>query len=243
MWILIDRKLRFTLLVALVLIIAVIYMALAFHAEVPSSLQGVAYQFLKSIFSAIGTATLLITLLGGRQFLWRLSLGLPAVKGFLKFPDVNGVWIGPRKSSYLESEATSRKVPAPPGDIMRLTIRQSWLRVQVDTVSHDRRTVSRSVYAFPEIWQDRPLIWSVYRSEVEGHKPTEGPGHNGGALLHVTEEGGLRIFGTYFSDRGIAHYKPSSGTFNLWRFATDPDHEAPDEKEVAKFLSKHQTAS
>ena len=241
MWILIDRKIRFGMLFVLMLTIALAYVIFAFNSDVPLSPEVFLYQLTQSVISGIGTATLLITLLGDRQFVWRLSIWLPLVKRFLKFPDVNGVWIGPRISSYLASDATFKGIPAPPPDVMRLTIRQSWLRVQVDTVSANRRTVSRSVYAFPEIWQNRPLIWSMYRGEVEDHRQTEENSHNGGALLHVVEDGGLRIFGTYFSDRGIAHYKPSSGRFSLQRFSPDPDHEISD-KDISDWLEKHPIA-
>jgi hypothetical protein len=122
--------------------------------------------------------------------------------------------------------------------MMRLTIRQSWLRVQVNSMNESGRTLSHSVNAFPELQEDRPLIWSVYRGEVEAYSPTEGPTHNGGALLHVAQ-GGARIFGTYFSDRGIAHHKPSSGRFELWRFSDDPDREELERNAVADFLKNH----
>jgi hypothetical protein len=48
-----------------------------------------------------------------------------------------------------------------------------------------------------------------------------------------------RIFGTYFSDRGIAHHKPSSGRFELWRFSDDPDREELEKNAVADFLKNH----
>jgi hypothetical protein len=73
--------------------------------------------------------------------------------------------------------------------------------------------------------------------EVEANRPTEGPTHNGDGLLHITQ-GGARIFGTYFSDRGIAHHKPSSGWFNLWRLSDDPDLEELDRNSVTEFLRK-----
>jgi SMODS-associating 2TM, beta-strand rich effector domain len=243
MWVLLDRKVRFTFLVAFVLIIAVIYAVIAFQTKISSNSEGViALRILGSIFSAIGTATFLITVFGGRQFLWRVSLRLlPGVKAFLKFPDVNGVWLGRRHSSYLEDKARSEGSDPPPPEPMQLKIRQSWLRVQVETVSSDGRTISQSVNALPEIWQNSPLIWSVYRAIVEQPSSTESPNHNGCAQLQIREESeGIRIFGTYFSDRGIVHHKPSAGTFTLWRISTDPDHKISP-TEIEKFLSNTPT--
>jgi hypothetical protein len=56
MWVLIDRKWRFVFLVAIVLIISIGYEAAALHKEAPSTLPGLIYQFIASIFSAIGTS-------------------------------------------------------------------------------------------------------------------------------------------------------------------------------------------
>jgi hypothetical protein len=238
MWMLIDRKWRYTFLVALVLIIAIIYAAFAFYARVPSSLEGITYRILTSVFSAIGTATLLITFLGGRQFLWRIPLRLPGMKAILKFPDVNGVWAGPRHSSYLEDKAKRTGSPAPgeniirDGNIIRLIIRQSWLKVEVETRSPHGRTVSHSVNAFPEFFEKEPAIMSIYRARVRNPGPTESQTHTGGAVLNIREEnnGDLCIFGTYFSDRGTGHDLPSSGSFTVWRYTSNPNEKPTAEK-------------
>jgi hypothetical protein len=111
MWVLIDRKWRFVFLVAIALIISIGYEAVALHKEVPSTLPGLIYQLIASIFSAIGSTALLVGFLGPRQFLWAWSLRLPGMRRFLKFPDVNGTWIGWRTSSYLESEAKAAEAP------------------------------------------------------------------------------------------------------------------------------------
>jgi hypothetical protein len=239
MWMLLSRRLRYTLLVVLVVILAAIYVGIAFHENVPPDLRGKVIRISFSTFSAIGTAAFLVTVLGDRLFLWRLPLRLRMVKNYLKFPDVNGVWIGPRYSSYLENEAKAAGEPAPSPRDMQLSIRQSWLNVEVKTISPDRLTRSKSVNAFPHLSRVSPVIWSVYEATVEGATETEREFHNGCALLNITDDNGdVHIHGHYFSDRGIAFHKPSSGRFSLRRYKPDPAY-IPTNDEVAAFVKDH----
>jgi hypothetical protein len=225
MWVLLDRKLRLTLLVILAVI--------ALRTSMPSTEIGLLYRIGASLLSAVGTVALLIAVLGPSPLIWKWSLRLPFMARLVKFPDVNGIWVGLRTSSFLSAQAAQQGGAAPPADVMRLTIRQSWLSVRVDTASRGNRTISSSVFAFPEITLHGPRIWSTYTSKVQNFAPTEAEDHKGAAVLNVAETAD-RIWGTYFSDRGIAYHLPSSGRFNLRHFSPDSDRQV-EEHDIDAF--------
>ena len=237
MWMLLDFRLRVTLLVVAIFLIAAIYAAISLHGAAPLSRIDLFYSLGSAVFSAIGAITLLVTVAGPWPIIWRLTIKLPFANTLIKFPDVNGVWVGMRTSSFLNDEAVRNGWALPDPDPMQMTIRQSWLSVRVDTESANKKTVSRSVFAFPELLPHCPRIWSKYTSKVHGAAATEAEDHKGAATLDIDESGG-RIQGTYFSDRGIAHYLPSSGRFDLRRISPDPE-KRPSAAEINTFIGQY----
>jgi hypothetical protein len=118
MWVLLDRKLRLTLLVILVLAIASANAVIALRTSMPSTEIGLLYRIGASLLSAVGTVALLIAVLGPSPLIWKWSLRLPFMARLVKFPDVNGIWVGLRTSSFLSAQAAQQGGAAPPADVM-----------------------------------------------------------------------------------------------------------------------------
>ena len=237
MWMLLDLKLRITLLVVVIFFLAAIYAAISLHSGIPHTYLGWGYRLVSAVSSAIGAVAVLIGLLGPWSKIWQLSLKLPFANRLIKFPDVNGVWVGVRTSSYLNNEAQLAGRDLPPADPMLMRIRQSWLSVRVETQSANKKTDSLSVFAFPQLLEHCPRIWSTYTSKVRGPAATEAENHKGAATIDIYESG-HRVQGAYFSDRGIANYLPSSGRFDLRRISPDPENQ-PSASEIDRFIDRY----
>jgi len=237
MWMLLDRKVRLILLTASVLIIAAAYLQLAVSRSPPTTTLGLLLQWGSALFSAVGALSLVIAAIGPWPIVWRATLKIPLASRLLRFPDVNGVWVGVRSSSYLNRQAEDAERQPPPPELMQMTIRQSWLSVRVDTTSADERTQSRSLLAFPQVTDQGARIWSTYASAVRSPAQTEADSHRGAAVLDINAAGDL-ISGTYFSDRGIGRHLPSSGRFELRRLSEDPESR-PQAAEMSEFVSRH----
>jgi SMODS-associating 2TM, beta-strand rich effector domain len=224
MWVLLDRRIRLTIVAGSVLALTAVYLGIYLMFHTISTPFGLITSVATSFFSATGLVGLVAALLGPRQSIWKLSLKIPGIAAYLKFPDVNGIWIGQRTSAYLMKLAQEQGSSAPPPDAMALTIRQSWLHLKIETRNIHGKTVSHSVLAHPEIWNNGPRIWSMYIGQVAKPQQTEESMHHGGAVLYIQRQNdGFRIIGTYFTDRGITHHLPSSGQFTLKKFSDDPD--------------------
>jgi len=173
MWSLIDRKMQLTLIV--VLTVSVL-LGLQSITELATGEPFSLFKLVSACVFLIGTLFVLIFNLTWR-WLWRK---LPLLNRAF-FPDLNGVWVGELKSTWINPETGQS-----PGPIAsRITIRQGLFDISIKQKTGESNSFSLKVIAEAEPSADRYRLWYSYSNRPKAEFAYRSADHDGIAWLEV----------------------------------------------------------
>jgi len=154
---------------------------------------------------------------------WRFRL----FQGWLvPFPVLHGTWHGTINSMWVDEKTGER----PPPISVVLVIKQSFLRVDCEVLSHTEESSSRSYAAEFLINVEsgaKSLLYS-YANRPRVAVRDRSPMHDGTALLEIISKPDRRLLGEYWTNRGTV------GEINLSFYSKDLQETFPETLRAAK---------